>query len=365
MSDWNLPTDSEQYQDVITEIKDRDESVLKMLDGTSETNLPVNSKRVNSSNDDKLERFDGSSWSQLEFHDIIDFHIADTSIHFTMPPGSILLYAGNSVPSGFLACNGAAVSRTTYANLFSAIGTLYGVGNGSTTFNLPNCTGKLPIGVDVGVGAIDTLGKSLGSLNHTHTTPNHQHTIASHDHTMAHTHTGGSHSHVLNDHQHIIPAHYHALDGSGADCSITGGGRHNHYISVRSGSGDTVITSNNKQYARVPDSVGIAFAHDLTDFDKATSTQEPGPSHTHAHSTMTGTVGNASSGNDGDSSSTLSFGVNGGPGSTQSGGAVTTSGSSASNTGGSGTLTSNTGEGGGTSGTGNPPMLVFNYIIKT
>jgi hypothetical protein len=54
-----------------------------------------------------------------------------------VPTGTILPFAGNTIPSGFLACNGAAVSRTTYAALFSAIGTTYGGGNGSSTFNVP------------------------------------------------------------------------------------------------------------------------------------------------------------------------------------------------------------------------------------
>lgn len=56
----------------------------------------------------------------------------------TIPTGTILPFAGGTIPSGFLACNGTAVSRTTYSALFSAIGTTYGSGNGSTTFNLPN-----------------------------------------------------------------------------------------------------------------------------------------------------------------------------------------------------------------------------------
>lgn len=54
-----------------------------------------------------------------------------------IPTGSIFPFAGGTIPSGFLACNGAAVSRTTYAALFSAIGTTYGGGNGSSTFNVP------------------------------------------------------------------------------------------------------------------------------------------------------------------------------------------------------------------------------------
>lgn len=54
-----------------------------------------------------------------------------------LPKGTILPFAGGTIPSGFLACNGAAVSRTTYAKLFNAIGTTYGTGNGSSTFNVP------------------------------------------------------------------------------------------------------------------------------------------------------------------------------------------------------------------------------------
>ena len=55
-----------------------------------------------------------------------------------IPPGTLIHYAGRTVPSGWLICNGANVSRTDYAALFAAIGTIYGAGNGSTTFGLPN-----------------------------------------------------------------------------------------------------------------------------------------------------------------------------------------------------------------------------------
>lgn len=58
-----------------------------------------------------------------------------------LPPGTVLPYAGSTTPSKFLACNGAAVSRTTYAALFAAIGTTWGPGDGSTTFNVPDCRG--------------------------------------------------------------------------------------------------------------------------------------------------------------------------------------------------------------------------------
>jgi phage-related tail fiber protein len=58
------------------------------------------------------------------------------------PPGSVAYFANTTAPSGWLKCNGAAVSRTTYAGLFSQIGTTYGAGDGSTTFNLPELRGE-------------------------------------------------------------------------------------------------------------------------------------------------------------------------------------------------------------------------------
>ena len=59
-----------------------------------------------------------------------------------IPIGTIIAYAANSAPSGYLLCNGSAVSRTTYADLFAKIGETYGSGDGSTTFNLPNLTDR-------------------------------------------------------------------------------------------------------------------------------------------------------------------------------------------------------------------------------
>src|SRR5262245_30304705 len=60
------------------------------------------------------------------------------------PAGSVVMFGGATVPSGWLLCNGQAVSRTTYANLFAAIGTAYGSGDGTSTFNVPNVEAKFP-----------------------------------------------------------------------------------------------------------------------------------------------------------------------------------------------------------------------------
>jgi microcystin-dependent protein len=58
------------------------------------------------------------------------------------PIGSIVLLASSTVPTGYLECNGAAISRTTYATLFAVLGTTWGAGDGSTTFNLPDLRGE-------------------------------------------------------------------------------------------------------------------------------------------------------------------------------------------------------------------------------
>ena len=67
--------------------------------------------------------------------------LASGAIPAAIPAGAVMPFAMNSAPSGWLAANGAEVSRTTYAGLFTAIGTTYGIGNGSTTFNLPDLRG--------------------------------------------------------------------------------------------------------------------------------------------------------------------------------------------------------------------------------
>ena len=71
------------------------------------------------------------------------------------PAGVIEMYGGSSAPSGWLMCTGQAVSRTTYASLFTAIGTAFGVGDGSTTFNVPDFQGRSPKGVGTSSGGSD------------------------------------------------------------------------------------------------------------------------------------------------------------------------------------------------------------------
>lgn len=73
------------------------------------------------------------------------------------PTGAIIPFAGNDIPSGYLPCNGSAISRTTYADLFTVIGTTYGSGDGSTTFNLPNLIDKFIQGSNT-AGTVKSAG---------------------------------------------------------------------------------------------------------------------------------------------------------------------------------------------------------------
>jgi microcystin-dependent protein len=102
--------------------------------------------------------------------------------------GTIQMWPTTSAPSGYLLCNGTAVSRSTYSALYAVIGTTFGSGDGSTTFNLPNYADKMPIGAGTIAASIGATGGSatttLSTANlpaHTHantlTDPGHFHTV--------------------------------------------------------------------------------------------------------------------------------------------------------------------------------------------
>ena len=101
-----------------------------------------------------------------------------------LPPGSVTQYAGPVAPTGWLVCDGSAVSRTVYSDLFAAIGTTYGTGDGSSTFNLPDGRGRSLYGQGSHTD-VDTLGDNEGASlsarrpkhKHTINDPGHYHTI--------------------------------------------------------------------------------------------------------------------------------------------------------------------------------------------
>ena len=84
-----------------------------------------------------------------------------------MPVGCVIPFAGAAAPTGWLLCQGQAVSRTTYAQLFSVIGTTYGSGDGSTTFNLPDMRGRVAVGSDANSPGVKvgTKGAAIQDYN--------------------------------------------------------------------------------------------------------------------------------------------------------------------------------------------------------
>ena len=98
----------------------------------------------------------------------------------TLPIGAMMPFGSDTIPENWLLCNGQAVSRTDYQELFNTIGITYGSGDGSTTFNLPDLQGKIPVGLDENDTDFDTLGNTGGEKEHTLTInemPNHSHML--------------------------------------------------------------------------------------------------------------------------------------------------------------------------------------------
>lgn len=128
----------------------------------------------------------------------------NTHVPPQVPVGSIMDFAGSSAPSGWLLCYGQEVSRTTYAALFAIISTTYGSGDASTTFNLPDCRGRVRAGKDnMGGSAASRLtsavtGSTLGAVGGTDTHTLTSTEIPSHTHGFSgSTSTDGSHSHTV------------------------------------------------------------------------------------------------------------------------------------------------------------------------
>ena len=85
----------------------------------------------------------------------------------TLPIGTVVQYSGEKAPYGWMICDGSLISRIDYSELFNAIGTLYGEGDGSTTFALPNYKGKIGIGFDKEDTDFNEIGKLGGNKEHT------------------------------------------------------------------------------------------------------------------------------------------------------------------------------------------------------
>jgi microcystin-dependent protein len=164
------------------------------------------------------------------------------------PTGVVAMWSGSSAPTGWLECDGSAVSRTTYSGLFAIIGTRYGTGDGSSTFNLPNPVDRVAMGIALsttpsattlaGSSSLDALGLGNQSANHAHNgtsgnqSANHSHN-ANTSNTGNHNHNTGNpssnHTHSYNKGNtaantgNVSSWHTHNISNTGA---------HSHNVSV-------------------------------------------------------------------------------------------------------------------------------------
>lgn len=197
----------------------------------------------------------------------------------SLPEGASIQGYWTTAPSGYLLENGSAVSRTTYAGLFSAIGTTHGAGDGSTTFNVPDSRGRVSVNINSADTEFDTIGEKTGVKevtltvaqmpSHTHAQNSHNHTQDSHTHTVVdpgHNHTQNSHNHTQNGHNHSGGyANPYVNDGNfGGPSVATQGGT---YYGFKLGAGANTTAVNNATTA-----TNIANTSDITVYSTTTAT---------------------------------------------------------------------------------------------
>jgi microcystin-dependent protein len=193
----------------------------------------------------------------------------------SVPTGALTAFAGASAPTGWLLCEGQAVSRTTYSALFGVLSITYGTGDGSTTFNLPDLRSRFPVGKGTATWS-DTLNEKSGSadaivVSHSHTGPSHTHTIG-HQHAGATTTANGSHSHTYG--VDVNAAAYGSSGGTGITTSANDQtrstdavGNHTHDVTIpfggdssgSSGTGATSTTGSAATNANLPPYITLNY----------------------------------------------------------------------------------------------------------
>ncbi len=204
-----------------------------------------------------------------------------------VPAGAIMAWPATTPPTGWVLCNGQQLSRVTYNTLFRAIGTTYGSGNGSTTFNVPDLRGRFPLG-KADSGLAGALANDGGVLDHTHNVSAHNHAISgdgAHDHGGA-TGSGGAHDHggataSAGSHSHLF---------SGTTASATGG------LGVAGGVLNTDPAFHTHAYMGMTDADG-AHSHTISLHAGHTHTIASGGSHDHGGTTSSGGSGTTDAAN--------------------------------------------------------------------
>ncbi len=295
----------------------QDSSAVSITGGTM-TGVALNATDISSGTITQARLGSGSSGagSKALFDDQTWKSVADS-----FPVGGIITWLTAVAPSGWAILDGSAISRATYSVLFALFGTTFGIGDGSTTFNLPDMRGRFPFGKSA-AGTGSTLGGTFGSIDHTHTSAAHTHTVASHTHTgPSHTHGASALSTSSNgDHQHGVQGHTDAeashTHGYGGTTDANGS------FSFGAGGSNTYALDTHTHTYSGTTGAGSSHSHTLNTSDAFTNVSG---AHTHTISGTTDAAGTGATG----------------------GTALTTDSTTP-----------------GVTGTNNPPAMAVNFIIR-
>jgi len=196
-----------------------------------------------------------------------------TAVQSSASSGDLKMSLAANPPTGWLLCDGRAVSRTTYAALFAAVGSTYGAGDGSTTFNLPDLRGRALVGAGTGSGLTNRpLGSNGGAETAAADLANHQHTISGAATNV--TVNGNSTGISLSD-----PTHSHSLGGGNVPFHATGwSGATN--VQQSGGSTNNIPYNNNTAVANLGSTSGAATGIGLSDPQHGHGVTDPQHTHT-------------------------------------------------------------------------------------
>jgi microcystin-dependent protein len=222
-------------------------SLTLVYNATSLITLTGANRRVKSGDVGCYISEGSGNWRELVF----------TEANVQVPSGMLFDFAGTTAPTGYLACDGSAVSRTTYAALFAAISTTWGVGDGSTTFTLPDFRRRVAVGS--GGSGTATLGASVGNTGGAESvtltgaesgTSAHTHTIT--DSAGAHTHTVSVSDNTGGGIDSVNATTGWETNGTNSQASVSmaSGGAHNHTIN-NSSAASAASAHNNLQPSAV------------------------------------------------------------------------------------------------------------------